>query len=347
MNRGGRPTPALAQTTKERKPDSADIFFSQTNYGRILQPLREQYERKLNKPELPDDIDRRLQKTLSHYMTEVYRINSGQMPINSLNQESYRETTLNVDSWLAKQSSTTVQRSQPQQDNLFENVGSRFEREQQSRSVTQVPQSTPIDFSVRDDDEEAEDPIEKFERLRKLRESENRAASSTQQQKATAASSSSSSSNRNAIESNYSEPSAAPVTSSLPPVTQSQAPPPLLAPRPQEYIIKQEDVVKYKENELNLYINSGDRDWLANKNENRYNFTINFNTLNDNGNTFSPAIKERFRNITRMELVKTILSGESLEVTVLATAPMPVNDVVPTVLIVYDLPTTKEPAVTL
>ena len=49
MNRGGRPTPALAQTTKERKPDSADIFFSQTNYGRILQPLREQYERKLNK----------------------------------------------------------------------------------------------------------------------------------------------------------------------------------------------------------------------------------------------------------------------------------------------------------
>mgnify|MGYP000240400836 CR=1 FL=1 len=329
MNRGGRPTPALAQTSKERKPDSADIFFSQTNYGRILQPLREQYERKLNKPELPDDIDRRLQKTLSHYMTEVYRINSGQMPINSLNQESYRETTLNVDSWLSKQSSTTVQRSQgpsQSQDNLFENVGSRFEREQQSRSVTQVPQSTPIDFSVRDDDEEAEDPIEKFERLRKLRESENRAASSTSQQAVKASSSgSSSSSNRNTIESTYSEPSAVPATSSLPPVTQAQAPPPLLAPRPQEYIIKQEDIVKYKENELNLYINSGDRDWLANKNENRYNFTINFNTLNDNGNTFSPAIKERFRNITRMELVKTILSGESLEVTVLATGPSTTN----------------------
>lgn len=319
MNRGGRQPQALAQTTKERKPDSADIFFSQTNYARILQPLREQYERKLNKPELPEDMDRRLQKTLSHYMTEVYRIHSGQMPINSLNQESYRETALNVDSWLSKQSSTTVQRNQGQiqaPDNLFENIGSRFEREQQTRSVTQVPQSTPIDFSIRDDDEEGEDPIEKFERLRKLREVETR---SSQQQQATKS--------RNAIDSAYSEPSAAPVTSSLPPVvqTQAQAPPPLLAPRPQEYIIKQEDVVKYKENELNLYINSGDRDWLANKNENRYNFTINFNTLNDNGNTFSPAIKERFRNITRMELVKTILSAESLEVTVLATATNTTN----------------------
>ena len=33
--------------------------------------------------------------------------------------------------------------------------------------------------------------------------------------------------------------------------------------------------------------------------------------------------------------------------TVLATAPIPVNDVVPTVLMVYCLPTTKEPAFTL
>ena len=39
-------------------------------------------------PELPEDVDRRLQKALSHYMTEVYRVNSGQMPINSLNQEA-------------------------------------------------------------------------------------------------------------------------------------------------------------------------------------------------------------------------------------------------------------------
>lgn len=311
MNRGSRvQTPALSQNIpREKKPDNSDIFFSQTNYARILQPLREQYERRLNKPELPDDMDRRLQKALSHYMNEVYRVNGAQMPINTLNQESFRETALNIDSWLNKQVSTPVQKAQtqyvnPQQDTLFENVGSRFEREQQTRSVTQT-QATPVDFSsVANDDEDGEDPIEKFERLRKQRENESRVTNAKA---------------KNTIESNsFSEPSAASPISNLPPFQSNQSPaPPLLAPRPQEYIIKQEDVVKYKENELNLFIYSGDRDWLNNRNENRYNFTINFNTLNDNGTAFSPAIKERFKNITRMELVKTILSAESLDVTVL------------------------------
>lgn len=319
MNRGGRgTTPALAgqqQQTPQRKPDTADIFFSQTNYARILQPLRENYERKLNKPELPDDVDRRLQKALSHYMTEVYRVNSSQMPIGSLNQEAYRETALNIDSWLGKQVSTPVQRNTnqfnfPQKDPLYENVGSRFEREQQSRSVTQVPQSTPLDFSIpKSDDDDAEDPIEKYERLRKQREAEARLVPAAALKP------------KNAIETtSFSEPSAASPTNNLPSIQQqvTSVAPPILAPRPQEYIIKQEDIIKYKETEINLYVYSGDRDWLNNKNENRYNFTINFNTLNDNGNTFSPAVKERFRNITRMELVKAIVSSESLEVTVLA-----------------------------
>lgn len=318
MNRGGRgQTPALSQAANnpQRKPDSAEVFFSKTNYGRILQPLREQYERRLNKPELPEDVDRRLQKALSHYMTEVYRVNSGQMPINSLNQEAYRETALNIDTWLSKQVSTPVPRSQtqyvvPQQDSLFENVGSRFEREQQQRSATQIPQSTPVDFALpKNSDEEDEDPIEKYERLRSQREMESRLTTTASTTKA-----------KNVIEStSFSEPSAASPTSNLAPFQQNTpAPPPLLAPRPQEYIIKQEEVVKYKENELNLYVYSGDRDWLNNRNENRYNFTINFNTMNDNGNTFSPAVKERFKNITRMELVKTILSAESLDISVLA-----------------------------
>ena len=336
MNRGGRgTTPALAQQQQppQRKPDTADIFFSQTNYGRILQPLRENYERKLNKPELPDEVDRRLQKALSHYMTEVYRVNSSQMPIGSLNQEAYRETALNIDSWLGKQVSTPVQRNTnqfnfPQKDPLYENVGSRFEREQQSRSATQVPQSTPLDFSIpKSDDDDAEDPIEKYERLRKQREAEARLVPATIAAAAIKP--------KNAIETtSFSEPSAASPTNNLPSIQQqvTSVAPPILAPRPQEYIIKQEDIIKYKENEINLYVYSGDRDWLNNKNENRYNFTINFNTLNDNGNTFSPAVKERFRNITRMELVKAIVSSESLEVTVLARNSTTNTDLVTNVL---------------
>ena len=322
MNKGTRgSTPALSQSSnnQQRKPDSADIFFSQTNYARILQPLRENYERRLNKPELPDDIDKRLQKALSHYMSEIYRVNGSQMPINQLNGEAYRETSLNIDTWLNKQVSTPVQRTQPQyvipqQDSMFESIGNRFEREQQSRSAVQIKAAAPVDFSMaKDDDEESEDPIEKFERLRKVRDAEARMSVLN--------STSSTNKTKNLIESTaFSEPSAASPTSNLPPYQQNQsAAPPLLAPRPQEYIIKQEDVVKYKENEINLYVYSGDRDWLNNRNENRYNFTINFNTIHDIvGNTFSPSVKERFKNIVRMELVKAILSAESLEVNVLA-----------------------------
>jgi hypothetical protein len=315
MNRNSRgqiPAHTQPSNSRDKKPDTADIFFSQTNYARILQPLREQYERRLNKPELPDEVDRRLQKAVTHYMNEVYRVNSNHMPISSLNQEVYRETALNIDSWLNKQVSTPVQKSQSQsqsqfmnRDPLFDNVGSRFEREQQTRSVTQIPQATPIDFSItNDDDENAEDPIEKYERLRKQREAEVRLTNNIK--------------TKNTIETNtFSEPSAAAPTNNLPPIQQNSSNLPLATLRPQDYIIKQEDVIKYKENEINLYIYSGDRDWLNNKNENRYNFTINFNTINDNGNTMSPSVKERFKNITRMELVKAIVSAESLEVSVL------------------------------
>ena len=56
----------------------------------------------------------------------------------------------------------------------------------------------------------------------------------------------------------------------------ADAPPALLAPRPQDYIIPQEDIVKYRETELNLFITSADRDWFRNTTENRYNFTVNF-----------------------------------------------------------------------
>jgi hypothetical protein len=293
-------------------PDTNRIFFSQTNYGRILQPLRENYERKLNKPELPEDVDKRLQKTLQHYMTEVYRVNGPQSSVNTLNQEAFRETTLNIDAWLQKQVSVPVRGAFQQtltQDSLYESVGSRYEREQQSRAPPPAQPMTSVDFSLpKTDDEDAEDPLEKYERIRKLREAESRPIPVAMPKQA-----------RNTIEpSPLSEPSAPSPTTNLPQAQSNNPPaPPLMAPRPQEYIIKQEDVVKYKENEYNLFLYSGDRDWLTNRNENRYNFTINFNPAsNSNSATFSPSVKERFRNIVRMELVKTIVSAESLDVSV-------------------------------
>ena len=307
--RGGVvPQQASYNQGQSRQAELQKVFFSTTNYGRILQPLREQYERKIGKPELPEEMDARLQKTLKHYMNEVYRVNASQnVPIQTLNQEAFRETAINTDTWLQKQPSTSTpqQPLYPNQTNsLFDSVGSRFEREQQARAPPPTQAAVNVDFELPKDDDEDEDPLEKYERLRKQREMEARMVSAAMP--------------KTTKTDQLSEPSALAPTSNLPILQQNNPPPPpLLAPRPQEYIIKQEDVVKYKENEVNLFIYSGDRDWLNNRNENRYNFTLSFNPANNsNSSTFSPSVKERFKNIVRMELVKTIISAESLDVSV-------------------------------
>jgi len=322
MNQGQRAGGVSQQSSQQliRQAELHKVFFSTTNYARILQPLREQYERKIGRPELPEEVDARLQKTLKHYMNEVYRVNAGQnVTIQTMNQEVYRETILNIDGWLQKQTQTQTQPmsygQQNQTNPLFDSVGTRFEREQQSRAPPPAQNVINADFELPRDDEDAEDPIEKYERLRKQREGEARSIAAAMPK----------------VKSDQlSEPSAQAPTSNLPILQQNNPiPPPLLAPRPQEYIIKQEDVVKYKEIENNLFIYSGDRDWLANRNENRYNFTISFNPANNsNSATYSPSIKERFKNVVRMELVKTILSAESLDVSVrvVNASPDPIVD---------------------
>jgi hypothetical protein len=84
---------------------------------------------------------------------------------------------------------------------------------------------------------------------------------------------------------------------------------------PQDNIIRQDDILAYKENEYNLFIYSADRDWVINKSQNRYNFTVNFDPANNGpGQTFAPTATVKFKNITRIELVKTILPIEGIDI---------------------------------
>ena len=85
----------------------------------------------------------------------------------------------------------------------------------------------------------------------------------------------------------------------------------------QNNIIREESVVSYREVENNLFIYSADRDWLRNNKENRYNFTVNFDPA-ANGQSFGPTLasQQKFKNIVRIELVKAIIPGESLHVSV-------------------------------
>lgn len=83
----------------------------------------------------------------------------------------------------------------------------------------------------------------------------------------------------------------------------------------QDVLIRQDDIIAYKENEYNLFVYSADRDWLNNRSQNRYNFTVNFDPANNRpGFSLAPTASIKFKNITRIELVKTILPIEGLDI---------------------------------
>jgi hypothetical protein len=88
---------------------------------------------------------------------------------------------------------------------------------------------------------------------------------------------------------------------------------------PQNYVVREDKVVSYREIESNLFIYSADRDWLRNNKENRYSFSVSFDPA-ANGQSFGPnlAAQQKFKNIVRIELVKCIMAGESLDVTITA-----------------------------
>jgi len=76
----------------------------------------------------------------------------------------------------------------------------------------------------------------------------------------------------------------------------------------------QENIVKYREAEYNLVMNSKDRDWVNNTSQNRYNFMIQFNTnYKPQGFGLNANIQTRLRNVIRIEFVKAILPVEGLD----------------------------------
>jgi hypothetical protein len=90
---------------------------------------------------------------------------------------------------------------------------------------------------------------------------------------------------------------------------------PAVPTRQQMIITREPSTIEYKESELNLFVYSGDRDWASTSStETRYNFSVAFNPNNTaTGLRLTPASTAKFRNIVRIELVKAIMPGESLD----------------------------------
>ena len=275
-------------------------FLTQQNYNALLNYSRKTIMDKEGQNNLPEKTERRLASVLNHYMKEVGKSNPGRK-IQELNREVLRETLTSIDSWLRRGGESTSTTADT--DRLYSNVGQQLASVQKERGLMMntAPAIAP-DFRDKVEEDEI-DPLALFEKARQQREREGMPSSSTQQQQATA-------------------PNKKPEL-----ILRDDSPeykiPQTLA---QDVIIRQQDVVKYKEIEYNIFLNSGDRNWLVNKTENRYNFSVNFNVAN-NSTDFpsSPSLQERFRNITRIEFVKVIVSLEGLVPIIRRTAGPVVN----------------------
>ena len=282
-------------------------FLNGTNYQKIVGFLRQEYAKKTGNAAISTRLDERLQKTVQHYMTEVARLQPGK-PAQSLTQEVLRETTVSMDSWLKRQeaplppTTTSIGAfTRPDEYNrLFEDTGARYENMMSDRIAPALVPAVPDFRQPQDSLESDEDPVLLMQRMQKQRENQSRMLGLAGP-----------------------PPIATPpsllireevVPSATNPIApQADVPPALLAPRPQDYIIPQEDIVKYRDTELNLFITSSDRDWFRNTTENRYNFTVNFNTGSKKiGYGYNTAVQTRLRNIQRIEFVKAIVPIEAL-----------------------------------
>jgi hypothetical protein len=294
-------------------------FLNGPNYQKIVGFLRQHYASKLGTQAIPERMDTRLQKTVQHYMTEVSRL-QGSKPVNTLTQEVLRETTSSIDSWIKKQEpaptavATTIGAFSKPEDytRMYEDTSTRYDSMMAERAPPAMPTQMVPDFRMAQDMMESEeDPVILMQRMQKQRDDQARALGLAPSQSVP--------SQAPRLDIREITPSA---SNPIPP--QAEAPPPLLAPRPQEFIIPQEEIVKYRETEYNIFVTSSDRDWLRNTSENRYNFSVNFNTgTKKTGFAYNTAIQERFRNVQRIEFVKAIVPIEALNPLVRVTSNNP------------------------
>ena len=100
------------------------------------------------------------------------------------------------------------------------------------------------------------------------------------------------------------------------------------ATQAKDFLQRQDDIVKYRETDYNLIMNSKDRDWVNSTKENRYNFSVQLDSgARPQGTGSQATLTNRFRNITKIEFVKIILPVEGLDVVLQrdSTAGNPIN----------------------
>jgi hypothetical protein len=308
-------------------------FFGNQNTVKLYTTLAQEFQQ--NNGPLNTKQNNRLAKALEHYMREVWDTN-GPMPLIQLNREVYGATARDFNGYLRREKAVPLTsrqaevlvsdpRNQPmnvaarlsiQQEGqarptfetgLLQDTGVRFEQLQQSRNNASTSPPPPPDFQIAlSSSGDEPSSLSLYESAKKAREAESVITDTK--------------SDANPLVRFMSPPSVQNdanfnPTLALPNVQATRG------PLQQDFIIKQDDVISYKETEYNLFLYSADRDWLNNKAENRYNFSVTFDPANNQqGFNFNSSVNRKFKNISRIELVKAIIPTEGLDTLVTVTS---------------------------
>ncbi len=333
----------------EVRRTAAPPFESQQNQGMLVQVLTNDF-RSRGLGALSPEESGRLPRMVSHYMKEVRRV-QGQQPVTILNREVLKACAKQIivarQEPVREQSTALVspdavdedegdivaalgmsnQNTSTAPEGLFQDTSRRFELLQQERNdLMKRDTPNPPDFRVSlEEDNQLASPFQLFEAAKAARDRESAAAEA-----ATLAKTQGPMGDMTGL-----------MSAARPPLgdTRPRLPerdPALIVreierPLPQENLVRKDDVLTYKENEFNLFVNSIDRNWYQDSSvrfnetqQNRYNFVVNFDPANNRqGLGITPASQRKFRNIVRIELVKVILPNECIDPMVNVAAKSP------------------------
>ena len=293
----------------------------------LLGMLAKNFQQRLGAP-LTDNQTSHLERSLEHYMSEVFQQNPYQNA-QTLNKQVLSATAGEFNAYLQRQ--TALKTATPQ---LFMETSNRFEQAQQDRQRSlEAPRPSIPDYvqpiQIKEDDSIS--ALTLFEEAKKRR-----GAEMNVQAEAEAAKRSSSAlvpvyaqtqQERPDPRTMFSQPLNLMIEGTVG-TGLADVNPTIARPGPssvpsnrgtlqQDLIIKQQDIQTYKETEYNLSVYSADRKWEFNTEENRFNFSVNLYSGNPtNGVSIMPKATARFRNIVKIEFVKAVMPIENTDIIV-------------------------------
>jgi hypothetical protein len=145
-------------------------FFAKQNEFMMERLLNMDFQRRIG-GELTDKQKERLNKTIKHYMTEVYAKNSGE-PLQKLNKEVLTSVVPDYMGYLRRNAGPVSEADDTTDSTgLRVDVNSRFDQIQNERQERKAGPPPPPDFRI-SLDEAGPTPLSQFEEIRKQREAE-------------------------------------------------------------------------------------------------------------------------------------------------------------------------------